>query len=129
NGRSMKNCFALLLRIALGIGFLSAVADRMGYWGKPGDDAVAWGSWTNFVSYTSKLSFGATENVANILGLFATGAELILGILLIFGIRVKYTSFCSGFLLLIFALAMSFNTHFKYALDYSVFVAAFSAFL
>jgi len=125
----MKDYFIFLLRIALGIGFLSAVADRMGYWGQPGDLAVTWGNWENFVLYTSKLNFGINQHAANILGLLATISELILGMLLVLGIRVKYTSLCSGVLLLIFALFMSFNTHVKYALDYSVFVAAFGAFL
>lgn len=125
----MKNYFAFLLRVALGTGFLSAVADRLGYWGEPGATAVAWGNWENFIRYTSKLNFGIPENVANILGLLATILEAVLGILLILGIKIKYTSFCAGILLLIFALAMTFNTHFKYALDYSVFVGSFSSLL
>lgn len=125
----MKKYLTFLLRLALGAGFLSAVADRLGYWGKPGDVAVAWGNWEHFIQYTGTLSFGVTGSVANVLGLAATIAELVLGILLIVGFKIRYTSFCAGILLLIFALAMSFNTHVKYALDYSVFVAGFSALL
>jgi len=35
----------LILRIVLGITMLSAVADRFGLWGAPGDPGVAWGNW------------------------------------------------------------------------------------
>lgn len=125
----MKNIIIFLLRIALGIGFLSAVADRFGIWGHPGDTAVAWGSWENFILYTGKLNFNATGGVANLLGIIATGLEITFGILLIIGFKVKYISMFSGILLLIFAMEMSFNTSIKSALDASVFTASFGAFL
>lgn len=89
----MKNIIILLLRIALGIGFLSAVADRLGFWGSPGDAEVAWGNWENFIHYTGKLNFGASETLANILGIIATLSEAIFGILLIIGFKVKYIAF------------------------------------
>ncbi len=125
----MKNNLALLLRLALGTGFLSAVADRLGYWGKPGDAAVAWGDWDHFISYTSALNFGVAKPVANILGIVATAAEVILGLGLLLGFKVKYTAMLAGLLLLAFALAMSVNTHIKSALDYSVYTASFASFL
>jgi putative oxidoreductase len=125
----MKLYITLLLRIALGIGFLSAVADRFGLWGAPGETAVAWGNWQNFIRYTSTLNFGITGGIANALGIFATIAELVFGLLLIIGFKIKYVAAFSGILLLSFAVAMSLNTHIKYVLDYSVFVASFGAFL
>ena len=125
----MKNIIIFLLRIALGIGFLSAVADRFGIWGHPGDTAVAWGSWTNFVLYTGRLNFNASGAVANLFGIIATGLEITFGILLIIGFKIKYISFFSGILLLIFAMEMSFNTTLKSAFDASVFTASFGAFL
>lgn len=125
----MKNVIILLLRIALGIGFLSAVADRFGYWGLPGEPAVAWGNWENFILYTGKLNFGASTSIANVLGIIGTTLETAFGILLIIGFKLKYIAFFSGILLLIFALEMSINTHLKSALDASVFTASFGAFL
>lgn len=126
---AMKNILPLLLRMALGIGFLSAVADRFGYWGSPGEPAVAWGNWGNFIHYTSKLNFGVSETMANTLGITATILEITFGILLIIGFKIKYVAFFSGILLLIFASEMSINTHLKSALDSSVFVAGFGALL
>ncbi len=125
----MNSIIILLLRIALGIGFISAVADRFGYWGAAGNAAVAWGNWENFVQYTSKLNFDAGLTTATILGVIATAFEISLGVLLIIGFKIKYIAFLSGILLLIFALEMSLNTHLKSALDASVFAASFAAFL
>ncbi len=55
----MESAIKLFARLAVGAGFLSAVADRFGLWGKQGDKGVAWGNWENFVNYTSTLTFGA----------------------------------------------------------------------
>jgi len=125
----VKNSIILLLRIALGIGFLSAVADRFGFWGMHGEAAVAWGNWENFIQYVSKLNFGASGTIANVLGIIGTILEIVFGILLIIGFKLKYVAFFSGMLLLLFALEMSINTHLKLALDASVFSASFGAFL
>ena len=125
----MKNIIILLLRIALGIGFLSAVADRFGYWGLPGESGIAWGNWENFVQYVGKLNFGSSAAFANLLAIIATALEIAFGVLLIIGFKIKYIAFSSGILLLIFALEMSINTHLKSALDASVFAASFGAFL
>lgn len=125
----MKNLIILLLRLALGIAFLSAVADRLGFWGSPESALTAWGNWDNFLSYTSTLTFGASGMFLKILAVLATVLEAVFGILLILGYKTKQTALLSGFLLLSFGICMALNTHFKYALDYSVFTAAFAAFL
>lgn len=36
----------VLLRVALGAGFLSGIADRFGLYGRPGVPGVSWGDWT-----------------------------------------------------------------------------------
>lgn len=115
--------------MALGASFLSAVADRLGFWGAPGDKNVAWGNWTNFLDYTGMLSFGTSDTIINIMGYSASFLEVLLGILLIIGYKIKAAAFASGILLLLFATAMAFNLGIKAALDYSVFSAAFGAFL
>lgn len=125
----MKNLIILLLRLALGIAFLSAVADRLGFWGNPESALTAWGNWDNFLGYTSTLTFGASGILLQILAVLATVLEAVLGILLILGYKTKQSALLSGFLLLTFGLCMTLSTHFKYAIDYSVFTAAFAAFL
>lgn len=125
----MRNTFILLLRLSLGVAFLSAVADRFGFWGPEGTALVTWGNWDNFLSYTGSLTFGASGILLKSLAIFATLLEILFGIFLILGYKTKQTAFCSGILLLLFALGMVFNTNIKYALDYSVFSACFGAFL
>lgn len=125
----MKALIILLLRVSLGIAFLSAVADRLGIWGPPESALTGWGNWENFVAYSGTLTFGSSGIVAEGLGFIATLLEFVLGIFLIIGYKIKYSATLSGFLLLLFGIGMTFNTHIKYALDYSVFSACFGAFL
>jgi hypothetical protein len=46
-----RDYFTVFLRIALGISFFCAVADRFGLWGAYGQPNVAWGDLSRFVSY------------------------------------------------------------------------------
>ena len=46
----------VFLRVALGVTFLTAVADRFGLWGPPGADNVVWGNFENFFAYTAQLN-------------------------------------------------------------------------
>lgn len=119
----------LYLRFALAAGFLSAVADRVGLWGPPGAEGVAWGDFSAFVDYTATLVPYVPEASVPALGAAVTGAEVLLGIALILGYRLRWTATASGFLLLLFALSMALWTGFKSALDASVFAASGGAFL
>ena len=44
---------SLFLRPALGLSFLSALADRFGLWGAFGRPNVPWGSFARFVAYNA----------------------------------------------------------------------------
>lgn len=119
----------LFARLALGVAFLSAVADRWGLWGAPGASGVAWGAWAPFVAYTAKLNFGAPPLVAQALAIVATAAEVVLGLALLVGWRLRAVALASAVLLLVFALAIVASGNPKAALDYSVFSAAAAALL
>ena len=116
------------LRIALAAGFLSAVADRFGFWGAPGTPGVAWGDWSKFLAYTEKLNWFAPAGLIPVLGLLATIAEIALAILLLTGIKLRESAFASAALLLCFAVTMTLASSIKGPLDYSVFTAAAAAF-
>jgi len=62
------------------------------------------------------------------MGVIATVAEIIFPLFLLFGFKTELFAKLSGFLLLIFALSMTFSTGIKGAFDYSVFTAAAAAF-
>lgn len=114
----------LFLRLAIGGGFLSAVADRFGFW----KESVAWGNWENFATYTHSLLPWMSIQWAQVMAVLATAGELLFAIALIIGWKTKLISKLSGVLLLIFALTMSFSLGIKKPLDFSVFVAAAAAF-
>ena len=118
---------ALTLRLALAAGFLSAVADRFGLWGKPGSPGVAWGDWSHFISYTAKLNWFLPRSLSQPLGALATLLEIILALGLLAGFWPRGFAFASSGLLLLFALSMTFALGIKPPLDASVYTAAAGA--
>ena len=131
--RSQQSLFAklsiLFLRVALGFSFLSAVADRFGFWGAYGQPNVAWGNFTRFLNYTAKLIWFLPNPAITTLAIVATVAEVLLGILLVFGWKTRIAALFSGILLSLFALAMTIALGVEAPLSYSVFSAAGAAFL
>lgn len=113
------------LRGALSISFLSAVADRFGLWPQ---EISAWGNWEKFVEYTGTLNFFLPKNFIEPVAAFATAAEIVLGVLLLFSFKTKLVATISGFLLLTFGLMMVLAIGLKPPLDYSVFTAAAASF-
>lgn len=122
-------CSTLFLRLALGTSFLSAVADRFGFWGAHGAPGVAWGDFAHFTAYTAKLNWFVPAALIPILAWAATAAEIVLGLALLAGLFTRAAAFASGILLLLFALTMTFAIGVKAPLDYSVFSASAGAFL
>ncbi|MCM4166147.1 hypothetical protein KCTC52924_03068 [Arenibacter antarcticus] len=115
----------LFLRLAISIGFLSAVADRIGMWPK---EVSAWGNWDNFLSYTQLINPWIPHQLIPTIGILATAAEIIFALFLIIGFKTRLIAKLSGLLLLIFALSMTFSTGIKGALDFSVYTASAAAF-
>lgn len=115
----------LFLRIAISIGFLSAVADRFGIWS---NEVSVWGNWENFLNYTKLINPWFPDSIIPTIGTLATAAEIIFAVFLIIGFRTELFAKLSGLLLLIFALSMTFSTGIKAAFDYSVFSASAGAF-
>ena len=127
--RRMQGISALFLRLALGVSFLSAVADRFGFWGAPGRRNVAWGDFSHFIAYTAKLNWFLPLATIPVLAWVSTGAEILLGIGLVLGIFTRIAALLSGLLLLAFALAMAFALGLEAPLSFSVFSASAGAFL
>jgi uncharacterized membrane protein YphA (DoxX/SURF4 family) len=119
----------VFLRIALGISFLSAVADRFGLWGAYGQPNVAWGDFSRFVIYTGKLNWFAPTAMIPVLAWAANLAEALLGLALVLGFFTRVAALWSRLMLLLFALTMTFGLGVKAPLDLSVFSASAGAFL
>jgi uncharacterized membrane protein YphA (DoxX/SURF4 family) len=97
----------LLLRIGLGVGFLSAVADRFGLWGAFGQPNVEWGNFSRFLEYTRTLNWYLPAGMIPMLGVIATCAEILFALL-------------SGLLLLTFGVAMTLALGVKAPLNFAV---------
>jgi len=122
---SRKNLIKLFLRLALGLSFLSACADRFGIWPAA---RSAWGNMEKFTLYTGKLLPWLPTVVIPTFAWLATILELGLGILLLVGFKLRWVANLSGILLLSFAFSMFFFLSPKAPFDYSVFSAAMGAF-
>ena len=120
---------SVFLRLALGMSFLSAVADRFGLWGTYGQPNVAWGDYPRFVGYTAKLNWFLPAATIPALAIISTAAETILGLLLVVGWKTHITALLSGILLTAFALTMTLALGVKAPLNFSVFSAAGGALL
>lgn len=119
----------LFVRVALAAAFLSAVADRFGFWGLPGRDGVAWGNIENYESYVGLLNWFAPAPLIPVLGWVATIAEITIAIGLLVGWKLRWFALAAGILLSTFTIAMIGALGPKPPLDYSVLSAASAAFL
>jgi putative oxidoreductase len=122
---SLERSAVLYARIALGAAFLSGIASRFGLWGTN----VGYGNFANFVRYTAEVNSFMPAFTIPFLAWTATAAELVLGIVLIFGVRLRWAALGSALLLLLFGTAMAISFGIKSPLDYSVFSASAAALL
>ncbi len=114
---------ALLLRLALAAGFLSAVASRLGWWGKHSS------GWKFFLQYTAEVNAFAPSAIIPVLAITSTLLEISIALLLITGYKTRWAAIAAAVLTLLFALAMSISFGIKEALDYSVLAVSAGALL
>ncbi|HET8886789.1 MAG TPA: DoxX family protein [Salinimicrobium sp.] len=120
-----KKIIKLFLRFSISIGFLSAVADRFGWWN---ESISVWGNWNSFLEYTQFINPWFPDALIPTIGIIATVAEIIFAVCLLVGLKTELFAKLSGFLLLLFALSMTFSIGIKAPFDYSVFAASAAAF-
>jgi uncharacterized membrane protein YphA (DoxX/SURF4 family) len=120
---------ALWARLALGLGFLTAVMDRFGLLGPRGQHGVVWGDFAHFSTAVARLNWFLPSSLIPLVAWTATILEAAFGLFLVVGLRTRAIAGCSGVLLLLFALAMTFSIGPKSAVDYSVWSASSAAFL
>ncbi|MGD0134376.1 MAG: DoxX family protein [Bryobacteraceae bacterium] len=113
----------LYLRIALGVAFLSGIADRFGLYGKN----VGYGNFDGFMRYTAQVNSFMPAFSIPFLAWAATLAEFGLGAALIIGIWPRWVGLGSAVLLALFGIAMAISFGIKSPLDYSVFSASAGA--
>jgi uncharacterized membrane protein YphA (DoxX/SURF4 family) len=125
---ALRGPASVFLRLALGGGFLSAVADRFGLWGPAGTKNASWGDFAHFTQYTRQLNPWAPAALIPTLAWVSIVAELVLGVALILGLFTRWAALLSGILLLLFAGGMSLGLGLKAPWNASVPAAAAAAF-
>lgn len=115
----------LFLRIALATAFLSAVADRFGFWPR---EQSAWGNWEAFLASTKVINPWFPESIIPAVAIIATGAEFIFAVCILIGFKTELFAKLSAYLLLLFAISIALSSSIKGAFDYSVFTASAAAF-
>lgn len=98
---------ARVLAVLVGLELLASVGDRFGLLGGPGESGVSWGTWPAFVDYTGLLLPGFAGGAAEPAAVVATGAELILGGLLVAGPWWRWVGKFTAGMLFCYLLAMA----------------------
>jgi putative oxidoreductase len=119
----------LLLRLAIGITFLTPVLDRLGILGAAGTGNIEWGNWENFINYTTTLMPFFDRPMVNVMGLIATIAETTIAIGLIIGFKTRYVALASCLLTLTFILFMATSVGIQKPINFGVFTASAASFL
>jgi uncharacterized membrane protein YphA (DoxX/SURF4 family) len=115
----------IALRLSLAAAFLSAVADRFGWWQPFGQGS--WGSMSAFTDYAHQLVPFASGWVLAVIVWAATATEATLGVLLLTGWRPQLVGAATCLLLITFGTMMAVSLGVESPLSYSVFSAASAA--
>ncbi|OBF26015.1 hypothetical protein A5724_32440 [Mycobacterium sp. ACS1612] len=113
------------LRLSLAAAFLSAVADRFGWWKPFGQGS--WGSMGAFADYAHQLVPFASGWLLTVIVWVATATETILAVLLLTGWRPELVGAATCLVLIVFGTAMAVSLGAESPLSYSVFSAASAA--
>jgi uncharacterized membrane protein YphA (DoxX/SURF4 family) len=128
----MENSFKtpqLLLRLAIGLTFLTPVLDRLGLLGRAGTGNIEWGNWKNFIDYTATLMPFFDKSMVNIMGLIATILEATIAVALIIGFKTKYAALGSCILTLTFIVFMATSVGIQKPINFGVFTASAASLL
>ena len=115
----------IALRLSLAAAFLSAVADRFGWWAPFGQGS--WGSMGAFADYAHQLVPFASGWLLAVIVWAATGTEATLGVLLLTGWWPRLVGAATCLVLIVFGTAMAISLGMESPLSYSVFSAASAA--
>jgi uncharacterized membrane protein YphA (DoxX/SURF4 family) len=98
----------------------------VGAFGQPN---VEWGNFSRFLEYTHTLNWYLPAGMIPALGVIATGAETLFGLLLLVGWHTRAIALLSGLLLLSFGAAMTLALGVKAPLNFAVLTGVGGAFL
>jgi uncharacterized membrane protein YphA (DoxX/SURF4 family) len=127
--RRILSAATVFARATLAAGFLSAVADRFGLWGKAGTNQVGWGNFETFTQDVQTLAPYLPAKLITAAAWGGTVVEILLGGALLLGVKIRWAALGSAATLVVFALSMFIFAGFETPLSASVFTAAAAALL
>src|SRR5258708_34442232 len=92
NNERVLQISRVFLRVALGITFLLAIADRFGWLGPYGSKNVSWGDCTHFVQFVAVLKWFVPQSLIPGLAVLGTIIYIRHGIALILGINQRISA-------------------------------------
>src|SRR5215475_6557282 len=107
----------IFLRLMLGAAFLNGIASRFGLYGKN----AGYGNYANYLKYAGEVNSFMPSWSIPYLANAATVAELSFGLMLVFGLWVRWVAYGSAAMLAMFGIAMAISFGVVLPLDYSVF--------
>lgn len=125
----LKTIARLYLRLALGTGFFLLGLDRLGAWGPNGKPWVSWGDWKHFSAYAHEVMNFLPGQLAEVLAVIATIAEIAFGFLLLIGLFTRWAAIGAAILTAAFAIAMAISSGITSPINYSVFTVSAASLL
>jgi hypothetical protein len=116
-----------LLRVFIGIAFVGAVCDRLGFFGGPGTPGVSWGNFKNFTDYTGQVNSFLPTTLIPAIAVIETVIEGLLGLAMLLGVGLRFTVWASAVLLCLLGTAMTISFGFSSTFPFAVFVLAAGA--
>ncbi|MEJ8757486.1 DoxX family membrane protein [Pontibacter sp. H259] len=119
----------LFLRIALALTILAFVADKMGYLTQAGTAPILWGDWDIYTKQLQAILPFIPGNISEKLAIVATLLEIILALMLLFGVKVRWAAIGTGIYALLVAIVAGYGVGINAILHYSLLVISAASFL
>lgn len=119
----------LFLRLTLAFTLLAFVADKLGLFGEPGTPTITWGDMDNFSVFLQTMLPFMPENTTQKLAVFFTVMEVILALMLLFGLKVRWAALGTGIYSLVLSMLMLVFVSLKAPFNYSLVLMCGAAFL
>jgi len=119
----------LFLRIALAVTILAFVADKLGYLGQAGTSGIIWGDWDTYTKQVQAALPFIPQGISEKLAIVATLLEIILALMLLFGLKVRWAAIGTGIYTLLVTIIVGFGISVIATLNYSLLVISAASFL
>jgi putative oxidoreductase len=119
----------LFQRIALAFTILAFVADKLGYLGQPGTSGVHFGDWDFYTKQLQASLPFIPKGISEKLAMAATLLEIILALMLLFGVKVRWAAVGLGIYTLLAVILVGYAVSPIAVFNFSLLVICAASFL